>query len=337
MLYIIFGEDDFSIREALNGIKGALGPAEVLEPNTSVLNGHQITLNELTAICDTVPFLSEKRLVIVEGLLQRVARGNGKSSRKRRGSAAPSSEQVGQWSGLKEYVERMPPTAVLALVDGPIRKSNPLLKQLTSLAQVYEFPLLRTAEIQQWIRTRVEGRGGQISPQAVRLLSQLIGGNLWTVSGELEKLSQYALGRRIEEEDVRQLVSEAKESKVFDLVDAVMERRLSAATRVLNRLLEGGMGAGYLIALIGSQFRLLIQAKELSERGLSMREIGGKLEIKSEYALEKLGGRLTQYSAERLECVYRRLLEADLSIKTGRWKEELALEILVVELCSGAA
>ena len=40
-----------------------------------------------------------------------------------------------------------------------------------------------------------------------------------------------------------------------------------------------------------------------------------------------------RYSWERLKEVYYKLLEADLSIKTGRFDGELTLNILLAELC----
>jgi DNA polymerase III delta subunit len=38
----------------------------------------------------------------------------------------------------------------------------------------------------------------------------------------------------------------------------------------------------------------------------------------------------------RLKEVYHQLLETDLAIKTGRYNAELALNILIAELCQGA-
>jgi hypothetical protein len=36
----------------------------------------------------------------------------------------------------------------------------------------------------------------------------------------------------------------------------------------------------------------------------------------------------------RLVEVYRKLLDTDIAIKTGKWKGELALELLIAEVCS---
>jgi len=45
----------------------------MLATNTNILDGRQVTADELRAVCESAPFLSEKRLVIIKGLLERFA------------------------------------------------------------------------------------------------------------------------------------------------------------------------------------------------------------------------------------------------------------------------
>ncbi|GAI47378.1 unnamed protein product [marine sediment metagenome] len=62
-------------------------------------------------------------------------------------------------------------------------------------------------------------------------------------------------------------------------------------------------------------------------------EIQDKLGLTSEFALRKTLEQAGRYSLARLKEVYHRLLDADLSIKTGKYDAELALNILIAELC----
>ena len=78
----------------------------------------------------------------------------------------------------------------------------------------------------------------------------------------------------------------------------------------------------------------MVQAKELSQQGLSAAEIKARLELKSDYVLKKVLEQGQRYSMGRLEQIYRKLLETDLSIKRGLWRGELALDILITELCA---
>jgi DNA polymerase-3 subunit delta len=266
-------------------------------------------------VCSVMPFLGFHRLVIVEGLLTHFE------------------QSAGEWLALEDFVAGMPETTVLVLIDGQLKKDNALLKALRPLAKVKEFRLLRGAALRQWIEERVAKGGGTISPQALRLLAALVGENLWVLASEIEKLLLYALERRIEEEDVKRVVSYAREASVFAMVDALVEGRASTAARQLHQLLEEGATAPYLLVMITRQLRLLLQAKELSLGGESASSIKERLSLASDYTLTKALEQSKGYSMKRLEQVYHKLLETDLAIKRGMWKGELALDILVAELC----
>jgi len=57
----------------------------------------------------------------------------------------------------------------------------------------------------------------------------------------------------------------------------------------------------------------------------------------SEYALRRTLEQAGRYSLPRLKQIYRQLLEADLAMKTGRYDSELALDLLVADLCQRTA
>ncbi|MEE9490860.1 MAG: DNA polymerase III subunit delta [Dehalococcoidia bacterium] len=337
MFYILFGEDDFSLKEALTKIKEGLGDEAMVATNTTVLQGQNTTPEQVIATCDTVPFLATKRLVIVEGLL-------GLFEQRDKVKHAPKHKDSG-WLSLKGYVERMPESTVLVLIDGKLKKSNPLLKELAPQATVKEFkpPFIppkgigKGDQLYNWMQTRANKSGGSISPAAGRLLANLIGSNLWLLSSEIDKLCLYTLGRTIEENDVELLVAEAREFTVFAMIDAILEHRSAAATKLLHRLEVGGAAPPYLLFMITRQFRLVIQAKHLLHQRRRAAEMGHSLGLTSEYALQKTIAQAKVHSMKRLENIYRNLLDTDISIKTGRFKGdkgELALDLLIGELCA---
>jgi DNA polymerase-3 subunit delta len=176
---------------------------------------------------------------------------------------------------------------------------------------------------------RAQDQGVDISPTAAKLLAELVGNKLWVLAGELDKLAAYAQGRRIEGADVKALVSAAREVNVFAMVDAVVERRAPAALRLLRQQVAEGAQGGYLLAMVVRQYRLIIQAKELSQSGITTPEIGQRLGIGSNFVLQRVLDQADRYTLSRLKAAYRRLLEADESVKRGRYNEELALELLV--------
>src|SRR3989304_1066914 len=65
--------------------------------------------------------------------------------------------------------ETGPETQVI-LLDGVLRRNNPLLRALTPLGQVREFRPLRGEALARWVRERVSRGGCSITPGAVRLV-----------------------------------------------------------------------------------------------------------------------------------------------------------------------
>ncbi len=170
-----------------------------------------------------------------------------------------------------------------------------------------------------------------MSPGAVRLLAEFVGSDLWALAGELEKLSIYAGGRPVGEEEVRALVTAVRETSVFPLVDAIVEGRPAAAVRLLRQLLRQESGVPYILAMIQRQLRHLAVAREMMDAGASSRRIGEALRL-HDFALDRLLEQAPRYPPQRLRAAFRRLLEADLQIKRGVYHDELALELLVHDL-----
>jgi DNA polymerase-3 subunit delta len=327
MLYILYGQDDFSLNQAVKEIKAGLGDWEMVATNTTNLEGQHLTLSELRNKCAAAPFLCSHRLVIVDGLLGRF---EVKQSKPRTGKGK-SGDGLGEWEGLASYIKQMSETTVLMLVDGEVKGQNPLLKKLSPLAEVRTFPLLRGRDLKAWIQQRVREEGGDITPQAVNLLAELIGGDLWAMNGEIQKLLLYSQERPISEDDVRQLVSHVQEANIFALVDAVAEGRTELAQRILHRLYHEGMAPTYILTMITRQFRLIAQARDLGP-GLSRLQIQDRLGLKSSYSLDKTLSQAKLYDFEGVKRAYDKLLETDLAIKTGKYSDKLALELLVTEL-----
>jgi DNA polymerase-3 subunit delta len=302
----------------------------MLTANTNMLDGGQVTADELRAVCESAPFLSDKRLVIVHGLLERFA---VRATTSRSKSAKKTEHQPVGYEVFGHCIARLPETTVLVLIENEIKDTNPLLKMIYGRANAKSFPMLKAPELRQWIGKHVAEDGGSISPQAVNLLVRLVGSNLWIMSSELNKLIVYAATRPIEEKDVKTMVSYAQETSVFSLVDAIMEFNVHEAENLLQQLLQQGATATYLLAMLYRQMRLIVRVRDLKKQGLKELEIRQRLGVASEYVVRKAWEQASRYSMPRIKQVYQQLLETDLAIKTGKYDGELALNILTAELC----
>jgi len=330
LLYILLGQDDFSLRQALEEIKTSVGDPTLLATNTTTLDGQQLTLDQLRTVCETAPFLTERRLVIVNGLLERF---EPKSRPRRQAKTKHTVNQQNEHKSFSSYITQIPDSTILVLINGRIGSNNPLLRELSAKAEIKSFPLLKNDRLRQWIVQRVKQEGGSISVEAINLLAKLIGSDLWSMASEINKLILFASGRRIEEEDVKQLVSHTQEANVFAMVDAILESKAGIAEQLLQRLLEGGAAPAYLLVMLSRQVRMIVRAKELRSQRKTETEIQDKLGLTSEFALRKVLEQADRYPMRQIIEVYHKLLETDLFIKTGKYDGELALNLLIADLC----
>lgn len=341
--YIVHGDDELAIAEELAKFRRRLGkdaPA-MGELNTNVFDGRQVTFGELRHACDSTPFMEDRRLVIVRGLLDRLAPQRKSKERE----AAPEEEPGWKRAYIKEltdYLPSLPATTRLVFVEGkPLEASHPILKFAVAQgkdrsAHVIEHRGPKEKELTGWIEHRVRSRQGSISREAADLLGGLVGRDLRLLDLEIDKLLLYTEGRQVATREVKALVSQARDMDIFELVDCVGRREADRALQLLHGLLAEGKEAMYLLGMLARQVRILIQVGELSARGLAGDALGRQAGLHP-FVASKAVAQLSHFSISQLEAAHQQVLETDWSIKMGDVDEVLALDLMVVRLCSEPA
>ena len=160
--YVFHGTDEFTRAETLADFKRRLGPPDTVDLNTSYLDGKSLTLAELRHACDTIPFLAEKRLVIVEGLLTRLTSQKGKDKE----LAATQKEHL---AALADYLPGLPETTRLVFIeDIPLPAQHPILQlaQREERGYVKRFDPPKDGALPRWVEKRVQKHGGKIETRA---------------------------------------------------------------------------------------------------------------------------------------------------------------------------
>ena len=280
--YVLYG-DSFLVLQQLKRLEAGSSEAgsateALLDANRHRLHGGQVKPEELRAICNALPFLDNRRLVVVEGLLGTLEHRTGRGQERGRNNT-PTVIPLGVWETLAHAIPEMPPTTVLVFTDGPLSNSNPLLQLLRPLAQVQALPAPAGETLARWIKASAQEKGARITPAAIGHLADLVGNDLWTLNQELEKLAAYASGRSIEEGDVAELVSQVREANIFAAVDAMIEGRAGVALRLLHRLRQDGRETPYIVAMVERQLRLVALAREGLDQGVKEEDLGDILGV----------------------------------------------------------
>ena len=319
MIRVLHGEDEYSRSEALVKIRATAGTRELRDANTTVFEGRAIKLDDVIGAARVVPFMSDRRIVIVHGVLARMQKRD---------------KSLGdEWRNLVESLDGLPATTELVFIeDVSLRENGVALKSVGPSAAVQEFRPKRRGELEMWIRDRFDMHGGSATRDAVARIGWLAGSDTRLLDQEIKKLSLSAGNREVTRGDVDLMVPEAREASIFAAVDAVLEHRPAVAMKLLYSLLSSGSSVQYILSMLARQVRLLILTIELRQQGVPQEELGKRIGLTNRFALDKTVRQSASFGAGHLADIHRRLLAADMAIKQGDIDERLAVEILIGEL-----
>lgn len=321
--YVLHGSDEFSLRQQVRSLRAAMGDPATAEMNTSVLDGKSTSAAQVLSAARAMPFLSDKRLVIVEGMLSWLARkGAGKTGK-------------AELEELAAGLEDLPPHARIVFVEtDTLSDKHPIVVAAKTLPGGFHKLFGPPPNLAAWIRGHArEVYGVDVEPQAAAALATIIDNDLRAADNEIAKLATYVNGERpITVEDLKLLTTYAAEPDVFEMVDAIGRRDGQTAIRLMHRLLAQDDPLR-LFGMIVRQFRLLILAREHLNAGGAPGSLGQAIGVHP-FVAKKLSEQVRAFSMEQLDAIYHHLLDTDLGIKTGKVDGALALDLLIAGIAN---
>lgn len=213
-----------------------------------------------------------------------------------------------------------------------VEKQSPALTLLQEKALTVECQSLGPRETATWLVRRARERGHPMTSAAAALLASAVPGDLQQLERELDKVLLYAgPGRPVDTPEVEAVVSGSGQWRIFDLLDAVGERRTGAALRVLHHLLAAGEPPLRILTMTARHLRQLLQVKAMAERGYPPADIRRRLRVHA-FVAKKLQAQATRLDSSRIARGLMACCDADLAIKTGKLPPRLAVEMLVAGL-----
>lgn len=320
IVYLLHGEDEFAISEIISGLMEKLGEKTFAEMNTKRMDGRSSSLEELVGAVSPMPFLVDRRLVI---LTHPLAYSKPPEVQKR----------------FKEILNKVPDTTALVLVEDHVLSAerNQLhwlekwVVEAEGRAFMRPFPIPSGSNLTSWIQKRAREAGGQIHPKAAEVLVELVGAEPRLLENELQKLLAFVnYGRPVEIDDVQHLTPWIAKVQDFALVNALRAHDSRQAMSILHRELEEKDPIPIFQGIV-YQFRQLLLAREVLDEGGREEDVIRQLGIHP-FAAKLAAKHAEDFTLSNLERIYHRLLELDEAIKTGVMEGELALDVLVTEL-----
>ena len=308
-IYLLYGDDSYLKRFYKNQLRN-----KVIRPDDSMnyahFDGNSIDIGELISISDTMPFLAEHRLILVENS------GFFKS---------PKDELI-------SYVENIPDTTVMVFVEDEVDKRGRMYKAAAAKGRAVSVESPKGKELQAWVGKYLARFGTGMTSDAYNLLLSSVGTNLETLDKELSKLVDYTYGKEvIRPEDVSAICTVQVENKIFDMIEFIVKKDSKKALDLYYDLLALKEPPMRILFLVAMQFDRLFKAKSMREAGYPGDQISSKMKL-ADWIVDKSLNLGSRYSLEELKNALAKCAEAETDVKTGKMNDKLSVELLICDL-----
>ena len=155
-----------------------------------------------------------------------------------------------------------------------------------------------------------------------------------TKEEELEKLISYVYGKEgSTREDVEAICTVRTENKIFDMINAIAEKKQKRALELYYDLLALKEPAMRIMYLITRQFQILMVVKSMSSRGFGSEEIAQKAGC-PKWALRKYQGQCRNFTIDQLKQAVKDGADFETAVKTGQMNDQMAVELFIVKYSS---
>lgn len=311
-VYVLHGDEDFLKRRVLLVLRRlVLGP-EAEEFGLSTQEGEKATFAAIHDELQTLPFLSPRRLVVIEAADPFVSRHR---------------------PALEKYVAA-PAAAGVLVLDVKSWPSTTRLAKLVPSEATIACKALAAYRLPAWcIQWAAAQYGKQLRPAAAELLANLVGADMGQLDQELAKLAIYVEpAARIEPADVDRLVGSSRAENTWRIFDTIAQGRPGEALALLDRVLDQGEEPLRILGAFSMQLRRLAQAARLAQQGLPLTAALEQVGVAT-YNLKGCEQQLRHLGRRRADRLYDWLLETDLALKgSSALPPRVVLERLVTRL-----
>ncbi len=313
-VYLIYGEDNYLIDNFIEKFTDNFSDKEDLDL-IYLDDSEDDFLEKLNRSITTVSLLANKKIVI--------------SNCQEYFRSAKNDD-----SKIREIYKKLNDEVILLIaVKGKISKKLAVVKDLKKIGEVVHFQPPKYKQLDKWIKDKFKKQGKIVDKKIVKLLEHLFNNQLQRLDSEIEKICVYNIDKKkLSYNDVKDIISRDRmlaDNVIFSFIDALCMRKKKKALVLLKEMLANGESALRILGNIRWQIQLLIQVKELKEKGNNVKKIA-KILKQHPYPVGKAYKKCANFKDEELEIIMERLLQTNVDIVYGNYSSpELSMEMMI--------
>lgn len=307
-VYLLYGEEAYLRNQYRDKLKAALlGDGDSM--NYHYFEGKDVSVGEVIDLAETMPFLAQRRVIVLENS----------------GLFARGGEQ------LAEYLASPAETAFFVFVEPTADKRSRLYKAVTAKGRAVEFKTQDETVLKRWILGFLKKENKNITERELNLFLEKTGTNMENIRGELEKLLCYCMDRDvISAQDIEAVCTKQVSNQIFDMINALALKQQKKAMDLYYDLLTLKEPPMRILYLITRQFNMLLQVKELKNKGYDANTIGEKVGLAG-FIAKKYVAQAAKFKEADLRTALKDCVETEEAVKTGRMNDVMSVELLIVK------
>ncbi len=311
-VYFFQGEEQYVMKSALKQLEKAVISDDMRDVNLTQLSSNA-SGSEICVALETFPFLSEKRMVVLEESVFLNATGKA------------DGEDL-----LIEYLKNPLDTTVFVVLSQKPDKRKKLYKALSNHT-VVEFNALSDLELSRWIEKTLKSFNVGIDASALKFLMEYADPRPEALITELEKLSSYKKEGIVTKDDILAVITPCNDYNIFKMIDCILDKNAKTSLMLLSGMLMNKEEPIYILGAISKQYRQLLRVKTLIEEKTPRNEIIALLGLR-DFIFKRLEGICNKTTSKKLKKAVDLCYETDEGLKTGLKFDEASLHTLVYQL-----
>lgn len=316
-VYLFFGAEVYLRNLYKNKLKDRfVSPDDNL--NYSHFEGAGVDPNEVADLVNTMPFLSDRRVIIVENTGWMNKEG---------------SEEGGNLKALCEAIENMSEDVLLILNEEKADKRSKLYKTIAKKGSCEAFELKKEEDVIMWAAKYLQGNGKKIRENTLRYFIGEVGTDMMVLSLEMDKLIMYCLDREeITMEDVNILSTHQLEGQIFAMIEAIGAKRQKEALSYYHDLLALHEPPFAILSLLSREYRRMVHIKSALSKNIPRAQIAAGMGLQ-DWQIRKTMESASKISMGEIKRCLEACAKADEDIKNGNLPDVMSVELLILE-CS---
>jgi DNA polymerase-3 subunit delta len=315
-VYLIYGSEQLLLERAEKRLRDRLAAVADLDFNMETFNGDSSSVEDVLNAANTMPFMSDRRLVVVRDV---------------------DKMDAAALEALAAYAKDPAPYTCLVLVATKVAKNSKLYRAVAATGVAFEYAAPKRSEYPGEVVKLLRTHGKRIGLPAAERLVDAVGRDLRRLAVEADKLASYVgEADEVTAADVAAAASAGGTASVFELTDAVGDRDAERALRVLRRVVDGGESPLGVEAMLARHVRALIGAKALAARGMTAEAMTQELGM-APWQARNAARQASRYEPTELSAALRGLAAAEEEMKTSPTDAGLVLERWIISTARAAA